>query len=325
MQQIFKNNLLKVAVYAFLILIIAGCGDNDTGADVSKYPERSLDLIVAFAPGGDNDNIARILADTSEEFIGESIIVENRTGGSGTVGQTAGANADPDGYTLTLITSSIVSNPMLNDLTYTHESFEPVILLNNEDLFLVTSEDSSFDDFDSFLQYAEDNPGKVNIGASGSQTITAFAANDMADAAGIDITIVPHEGVSDAIVSLQGGHIDAIVGTYGEIRDQISNSGFKPILTLTQGDRNPNTPDVPTAAEVGIDIEYTSWRGIGVPADTDPEVVKYLHDKIKETMESQDYQDRMETVGIDINYADTDSFRELINTTYENYSNNLEK
>src|SRR5699024_10865765 len=104
-------------------------------------------------------SIARLLANATEDELGQSIVVENITGGGGSVGQTAGADADPDGYTLTMITASIVSNPLFNDLSYTHESFDPVILINNAPQYLVINTDSEYDDIDSFIEYVEENPG----------------------------------------------------------------------------------------------------------------------------------------------------------------------
>src|SRR5699024_10464523 len=153
--------------------------------------------IAAFSAGGSNDSIARMLAEASEDIIGESIIVENRTGGSGSVGQAAGAQADPDGYTLTLVTASIASNPLFNDLPYTHESFDLIILINNDPQYLVINEDAPFDDIESFIAYAEENPGEVTVGVSGAQTTNAFASRGLADELGLDIVTLPHDGTAD--------------------------------------------------------------------------------------------------------------------------------
>ena len=107
------NKLFSLAIISFMALFLYACGDSGSNGDgADNFPEQSIDIIAAFSAGGSNDSIARMLAEASEDIIGESIIVENRTGGSGSVGQAAGAQADPDGYTLTLVTASIASNPL---------------------------------------------------------------------------------------------------------------------------------------------------------------------------------------------------------------------
>lgn len=316
----FKS-IFTIGVFSLILFTLIAC-DSGTGSseeDVSNYPEKSIDIITAFAAGGSNDNIARTLAENSEDIIGEKIIVDNLTGGSGSVGQAQGAAADPDGYKLTLITASIVSNPLFNDLPYTHESFEPVILINNDPQYLIINEDAPFDDMESFIDYAEENPGNVNIGVSGAQTTNAFASKDLAKALDLELVTVPHDGTSDSIVALQGNHLDAVVASYTEFQSQMKSGELKPILNFAGEERSSKLPDVPTALELDIDVDYSSWRGIGAPEGTDPEIIEYLHDSFKEAIETEEFQESMENIGLDIDYASPEEFQKLIDETYENY------
>lgn len=315
----FKHFTYFVVLLVFSLTIVA-CGDNSSSDDVTEnFPEDTIKIITAFAAGGSNDSIARTLAEASEDIIGQSVIVENLTGGSGSVGQTEGAQADPDGYTLTLVTASIVSNPLFNDLPYTHESFEPIILVNNDPQYLVINTDAPFDDIDSFIEYAKENPGEVKIGVSGTNTTNAFASQDLANELDLDIVVVPHDGTADSIVALQGNHIDAVVASYTEFQSQMQSGELKPILNFGGKDRNDNTPDVPTALELDINVDYSSWRGIAAPAGTDPEIIEYLHDSFKEAIETEEFQKTMENLGLDVDYLHYEDFQTLIDETYKNY------
>jgi len=315
-----KNKKLNVFLVftVFLSIYLVACSNSEQGAS-EDFPNKSINLITAFAAGGSNDSIARTLAEASEDILGQKVIVENLTGGSGSIGQAAGANAKPDGYKLTLVTASIVSNPLFNDLPYSHESFEPVILINNDPQYLIVNTKSSYDNIDSFIEYAKENPGKVKIGVSGAQTTNAFASKDLAKSLGLEMVTVPHDGTADAVVALQGGHIDAVVASYTEFQGQLKSGELMPILNFAGKERNPNLPDTPTALELDIDVDYSSWRGIAAPKGTSPEVIQTLHDSFKEAIESEQFKDAMANLGFDIDYLNPEDFQQLINETYDNY------
>lgn len=315
-----KNKKLNVFLIftVFLSIYLVACSNSEQGAS-EDFPTKSINLITAFAAGGSNDSIARTLAEASEDILGQKVIVENLTGGSGSIGQAAGANAKPDGYKLTLVTASIVSNPLFNDLPYSHESFEPVILINNDPQYLIVNTKSSYDNIDSFIEYAKENPGKVKIGVSGAQTTNAFASKDLSKSLDLDIVTVPHEGTADAVVALQGGHIDAVVASYTEFQGQLKSGELMPILNFAGEERSHHLPDTPTALELNIDVDYSSWRGIAAPKGTSPEVIQTLHDAFKEAIESEQFKDAMANLGFDIDYLNPEDFQQLINETYDNY------
>ncbi len=336
-----KKNLFRglMALTMASLLTLAGCGQesstNDSGNGESSngestpetslnYPTKPIKIVNPFSAGGPADNTSRILAHHAEEFIGGSIVIENRDGGGGTIGQTAGASAKPDGYTLTLITASIVSNPIFNQVSYTHESFEPVIMTVNDPFYLVVSKDAPFDDAESFLEYAKENPGQISIGVSGSQTVPAFTAKEFEEKTGVELTTVPFDGEALAVAAAAGGHIQALIGNFSGIESQVKSGALKPIL-LFDVERSELAPDVPTAQEEGIDIISGSWRGIAVPAGTDPEIIEYLHQAFKQTTEKQEYQDQMTNSGIGITYRSPEEFKAIIEDTYNKYMNFAEK
>ncbi|OIJ13842.1 hypothetical protein BKP35_08685 [Anaerobacillus arseniciselenatis] len=327
-----KKNLLKglmALTLALLLITLAGCGQEEASTNEEtneggspettfNYPTKPITIINPFSAGGPADNTSRFLAHHAEDYVGTSIVVENRDGGSGTIGQTAGANADPDGYTLTLITSSIVSNPLFNNVTYTHESFEPIIMTVNDPFYLVVNPDAPFDDIESFMKYAKENPGQITLGSSGTDTVPAFTLRELALEEDIDITMIPHDGEAYAVAAAAGGHIDGLVGNFSGFESQFNSGQLKPIL-IFDNERSELAPDVPTSEEAGIDIISGSWRGIAAPAGTDPEVVAYLHEKFKETTENEEYQNQMKNAGIDMSYRGPEDFKEIIQDTYNRY------
>lgn len=302
-------------------LVACGQGDNGDGGGAEDFPAERIDFITAFAAGGSNDALARILAEATEEVDEDyNFVIENVDGGGGSVGQTQGAQADPDGHTLTLITPSIVTNPMFNEVGFTHEDFEPVILLNNEPHYLLVGEGSPVSDYESFVEYAEENPGSLTIGVSGAETSTAFTSRDFASELNIETTTVPHDGEADAILQAQGGHIDGVVtGGLTGAEAALEDGSLVPILVFAEEEIDDDR-EVPLASEAGVETAHTSWRGVGVPAGTDEEVIEQLHDVFSEAIESDTYVDASENQSLSIDYMGPDDFQQLIDETYETYS-----
>lgn len=318
------NKLAKaVALAAALGLTLSACSGSDGGNGAAEdFPSKSIDLVVTFAAGGANDTLARTFAKEAEKEIGQSIVVDNRTGGGGSVGQAEGASAKPDGYTITMVTPSIVSNPIFSDVPYDYDSFAPVSRLNNEAIYLVVNtKDDRFDDIDSYIEYGKKNPGKLNVGVSGARTTTGLASDGLMEQIGVDGTTVPHDGASDAVVALQGQHLDAAVVTYTDFQSQFKSGDLKPILSLSGDTASKElVGEAPTAAESGLDLDYSSWRGLAVPADTDPAIVEKLSDLVDTVSEGEDYKKAMDTAGLEVDYLNNDDFKKLIDETHERFS-----
>ncbi|MDN4605873.1 tripartite tricarboxylate transporter substrate binding protein [Sporosarcina highlanderae] len=302
-----------------LLVVLAGCSNDKAGnKDGLDYPTKPIKIINPFSAGGPADNTSRILANHAKDIVGKSLVIENRDGGGGSIGQTAGANAKPDGYTLTLITSSIVSNPIFNNVSYTHEDFVPIIMTVNDPFFLVVGKDAPYDDAESFLKYAKENPGKISVGVSGAQTVPAFTSKELAEVAGIDITTVPFDGEALAVAAVAGGHIDALIGNYSGFESQLKSGAMKAIL-LFDSEKSDLIPDVPTASEHGLDVVSGSWRGFAAPKGTDPEIIEFLQEKFKEIIEQEEYQEQMTNSGINITYKNAEEFKAIIEDTYNKY------
>ncbi|QBP42715.1 tripartite tricarboxylate transporter substrate binding protein [Paenisporosarcina antarctica] len=313
-----KRNVLISSLLSIGV-IISGCGNEETSADSSdKFPEGPVKIVVPFSAGGGADTTARVIAEHTEEHLGVKIVTENRDGAGGTLGQEMVATAEPDGYTLGLITTSIVTNPIFNNVSYTHEDFIPIAQLVSDVGYLYIPGDAPYDDIESLIEYASNNG--VTIAVSGAQTSDNFAAREFAEAAGIQSTPIPYEGGSRAVASAAGGHDDATISSFSEAEGQVQSGNLKPILVFSE-ERSEQYPDVPTSYEKGIEVTEESWRGIGAPSGTDPEIIKYLQEAFKKGFDDEKYQEKMKNQGMDTMYRNTEEFQKVINTNYERFKN----
>lgn len=323
-------------IFLFLLLltftVLTACSEDAASGESNKgdggkssldYPTKPIKIINPFSAGGSADNTSRILGQHAQEYLGQSVVIENRDGGGGTIGQTAGAKAKNDGYTLTLMTSSLVGNVLYSNVGFEVEDFEPIIMVVNDPVYLVVGKDAPYDTVEEFVEYAQENPGAINVGVNGTQTIPAIANRQLANVAGIEVSTIPFDGESLALAAVAGGHVDAMYGGYSGFESQLTSGNVK-VLAILADERAESLPDVPTAKESGVEVSSGSWRGIGAPKGTDPEIIDFLHEAFKQTVENQEYIDQMEKVGIDIFYGGPDEFRDLIKDTtkiYEEYGN----
>lgn len=311
-----------VSLMAVGILGLTACGDDGSSGDdgASEFPSETIDMLVTFAAGGSNDAVVRLLTqhleDNNENY---EFRIENIEGGGGAVGQTQGSQADPDGHTLTMLTPSVIINPLLNDVGFTYDDFEPIAVVNNDAHILFISDDAPYDDVEGMIEYAEENPGDVTIGTSGVSASTGFTTTLFGQAAGVDITQVPHDGTADALLQAQGGHIHAaIAGGLNEAQSALESGEVEPALVFSE-DRMDDLEEVPTSSEIGVDVIGTSWRGIAAPAGTDPEIVDELASMFEEVLETDEFIEAMEDAQLQVEYRGPEDFMDLINSTATDY------
>lgn len=317
---------LKKYVSGFLLLIglivLSACnnGDSDDSSasngdsknEGNDFPDQEIELIVPTAAGGGTDMVARQLVDIAQEELGESIGVINVEGGSGSVGMTQAANSNPDGYTATMVIAELAMYEHLGTSSLTPDEFEPVALINYDPAALTVPIDAPYDTLEEFVQYAEENPGKVNVGNAGPGSIWHVAAVNFENAAGIELNHIPHEGAAPAVTALAGNHIDAVTVSPAEIRTQLEAGSVK-VLGVMDEERNDLIPDVPTFSEAGIDIEpFGTWRGITVPSETPEEVVAVLEDAFVTAGEDERFIEFMEENGLGVDVRGSSEFNDFI-------------
>jgi tripartite-type tricarboxylate transporter receptor subunit TctC len=290
-------------------------------ASAQSYPTRPITLVVPIAAGGAVDTAARIVAEKLQEKLRQSVVVENRPGAGSMIGTNFVAKAPPDGYTLLLMEPGAVLAKWLNktvafDVT---NDFSPIAMVATSPLVLFAHPTVTFHDLKELITYAKANPRKLSVGTPGVGTPHHLAAAWLNTAAKIDITHVPYRGAAPALNDLLGGQIPLIWASPVAVMPFVERGKVKMLVVSTQ-QRDPMLPQVPTVSESGVPgFDTANWFGVVAPARVPPEVVARLGQAIRDTAELPDVQKRMSTLGFNIDFRNTDKFREMIVGDHQKY------
>lgn len=291
-QLTYRRSLLRGALALAL-------GTAGALAGAQSFPAKPITLLVAFAPGGAVDLIARRVAQKMSESIGQPVVVENRPGAGAVAAAQAVVKSAPDGHTMLLTGNGMtLSSVLFKSLPYSlTRDFKPVSTLAFFDLAFITAGDSEFKSLQDLLAFAKANPGKLNIGSARIGSTQHLAAEMFKAMAGIDATIVPYRGTADMISGLRSRDIQLAVEIVPPILGQITGKTLRP-LAIAAGRRFPGLPDVPTVAESGVPgFEAASWAGLAVAAGTPQPIVDRLAKEIQAAVESPDVKNPLQAMG----------------------------
>ena len=284
----------------------------------SNWPEKPINMIVAWAPGGGTDRVARSLANILSEKLGVPVPVLNRPGANGGVGHTTLAQARPDGYTIGFITPQLVTGPILGLTTLTYKELTTLTLINNDPGAVTVKIDAPWNSLKEFIEHARKNPSKVRIGNSGPGGTWHMVAVSLERVSGAKVIHMPYPGAAPAITDLLGGHIEAVTYSAAEVAPQIQNKLLR-MLAVTANERMENFPDVPTAMEQGYDLDLGTWRGLAVPNNTPMEIREKLGKAIKESINDARFKEFMKREAFGIRYLDSEKFLKFLNVQEEAY------
>jgi len=244
-----------------------------------SYPERPIRLIVPYAAGGGTDAIARLVAQSAGEKLGQTIVVENVATGGGNVATQNASKAAPDGYTILMANQGPMAvNPhMFKSLKIdTLTAFTPITLVAAAPLVMVVPQSSQFQTFKQLMDYAKANPSKLTYGSAGNGSASHLATLLLNYVAKTDTVHVPYRGAGPAITDVLGGQTQFIITTIPSVAGMIQTKQMR-ALAVTSKERVPTLPDVPTIAESGWpDYESAAWYGFVAPAGTPAEIVDKL-------------------------------------------------
>jgi tripartite-type tricarboxylate transporter receptor subunit TctC len=285
------------------------------------YPTRPITLVVPFAAGGAVDTVARIVAEKLREKLQQSVLVENRPGAGSTIGSNFVAKAIPDGYTLLLMEPGTVLAKWLNksaalDVT---SALSPIALFAKSPLVLFAHSSAPFRDLNELIAYSKANPGKLSVGIPGVGTPHHLAAAWLNRAANIEIRHVPYRAVPPALNDLLAGQIPLIWGAPAAVMPSVEQGKVK-MLAVSTHERDPLLPQVPTVSESGLTgLDIANWFGLAAPAKVSPAIVARLGQAIYEAAGRPDVQKRMSTLGYNIDFRNSDQFREMIVMEHHKY------
>ncbi len=263
---------VSVAVIAFVAGGVATVGAAD------KYPMRPIDLIVPFGAGGSVDLTARALSSVAVQHIGQPLVVTMKPGGSGVIGASLVARANPDGYTLMAGgTTPVTVAPQLESSGYTHDSFVAVAHINQLPSVVAVKADKPWKTLQELLSYIRADPTKVVYGTSSISGVTNLGNHMLLRSAGITapLTTVPYKSVGEHILSVLRGETDYMVQLTAGLMPNVHSRQIR-ILGVLSDKRFPLLPDVPTAKELGYDVVSVNWTGVLAPKGTPADIVAEL-------------------------------------------------
>ena len=268
-------------------------------AAAQDYPTRPVTMVIPFAAGGPQDTIGRVFAQRMGEVLGQQVVVENVGGAGGMTGSKRVADSAPDGYTMILASvgthaqnQSLYKKPLYNAAT----DFTPVAFLAETPIALITRKDLAVSNLTEFIAYAKANQAKMTFGSAGAGSATHLGCVVLNSALGVDIVHVPYRGTAPAMQDLQGGRIDYLCEIIATAKPQIDGGTVKGIAIMTK-ERSRVLPDLPTAAEQGLDVQAYTWSALFLPKGAPDAVVKKLNTAAVEAIKTPMVQERMKSLG----------------------------
>ena len=320
MLKIMLKNVLRIALYFLGMTLIAATAPVMAQ---NNYPNKSIRLIVPFAPGGVTDTSGRFIADQLSRRIGQTIIVENKPGASGNIGAAMVANAEPDGYTLVLgFDGTIVINPhVFPSIPFDPvKDFAPVGKIGDAILILVAHPSLAANNVKELIALSKTEPNGLNYGTSGLGSTPHLAGETLNIVAGAKLVHVPYKGGGQAMIDLQGGSIPLVFTAVAGALPHIQNGRIKGI-GVTSAARAPSLPNVGTFIEAGLpNFVLNSWVGILAPAKTPTPVIQKLNATLNEVLNDADVKKRLDVMGVTASPGTPAAYGDQIKTDLARYA-----
>ena len=311
----FKNKYLQYVVFS-----VASCAVTPAFAQ-DKYPSKPIRLIVAFPAGGSTDIIARLAGQRLGEKLGQQVVIDNRGGAGGTIGTEIAARATPDGYTLTMGTTSTHVIGAYKGLKYDPvKDFEPITLVASTPYLLVVNPAVKANSLKDFIALAKSQPGKLNYASAGTGTTTQLAMEMLKMAAGLDVVHVPFNGNGPAGVATIGGQVQVLFGSMPAVLPQAKAGRLRPLAVGTLK-RSPALPDVPSVAEFYPGFDASLWLGFFAPKGTPAPILKRLYGELTGIAKSPEMKEQFERNGADPLWSNSPAeLSKLVVTEIEKYN-----
>ena len=299
---------------AFSLLAIAAALAGLATPAVAAYPDKPVRIVVPNPPGGAVDVVTRKVAQKLTVQTGQSFVVENKPGASGTIGTTQVVNAPADGYTLLANDNSYTTLPyVFKKLNWDHQNaLVPIAPFAFSPVVLGVKADSRFKDLASLISYAKAHPGEVTFGTGGPGSSPHFAAEAFQQAAGIKLMHVPYKGAGEAMIGLLGGSVDLLVVSTPTALAPVKGNQMR-LLGISGKSRVDVFPNVPTFAEAGVPtFNLFNWSGLAAPKGTPKEVIARLQAEVQKALQAPDMKDFLAQMGSQPGNLDSPAFAQLI-------------
>lgn len=283
-------------------------------ASAGNFPDRPVKLIVPFAPGGGTDTAARLLGRQLAAVLGQSVIVENRSGAGGVLAAELVMKSAPDGYTLLLCDTSYAINAGLRSKNSSNNALDLVAVAHfaSSPMALAVRSNLQVRNVKELLDLARVDPNKLSVGSAGNGSIGHLSKALFDNLAGVQTMHVPYKGSSAATADLISGQIDAVFGTLPSLLG-FAKSGRIRILAVTSLQRSSLAPDIPSVSEAGgPNLAVASWFGIVTPVNTSQDVIARIDTAIARVSEMDAFQDALKQQGMERSYLGRAEFSKFL-------------
>lgn len=276
------------------------------------YPERAVEFIVPWSPGGGSDTLMRLVANNVTPFLGVDMPIINMPGVGGTVGLREASRRAADGYTISLVHEGLLvaTETGITDLAW--DDFDPIALMTASPQYLVAGPSENYSTFEEFVTYAQANPGEITIGVTLGGVPHLHAAM-IEQAFDLQFKYVGYEGTGERVRALIGGNLDVAIGDISSSK-QFVDSGDLIFLAVGASERVPATETVPTFAELGQDLELNVTRGIVMPKGAPPEARDTLEAALKDLSQDETYISQTNAAGADVSFRGQDDYSAYLKT-----------
>jgi tripartite-type tricarboxylate transporter receptor subunit TctC len=280
-------------------------------AAAQSYPNRPVELVVAFQPGGGVDSMARVFAEATRAHFAQPFVVVNKAGASGSIGLSYVANAPADGYKVAMVFAELLTIPLLGISKVSYEDFQAIAKFASDPSTVAVRAEAPWKTLEEFLVYAKANPGKVTISNAGNGSISHISAAALGQKTGTQYTHAPYQGSAPAVLGLLGGQVDATTVNYSVLSTHVA-AGKVRVLAAMSDKRYPSLQNVPTLKERGVDLTVDVWRGMAVAKNTPPEAVAALRQLALTVSRDPKLLDAVQKQNLSLAFEDADEFSKTL-------------
>lgn len=313
--------VIMLLLFTSVAITLAACGNEEESAE--NFPNREIEMIIPWDPGGGSDIEGRVVADHTGDALGESTVVVNVPGVGGTVGLEDLLEEEANGYHLGQIHEGhlVAHHTGITDINY--DDFEPIAAMSSSDQILTVSSELDIDSLEEFVEYGQEN--QIDFGGTVSG-IPRVWVEQIGEELDINYNLVGYEGLGEAIQALAGGHVDAVIADYPSAIEFVE-SGHMNFLAVGTEERVDELPDIPTFVEKGFDLTMGINRGYVAPGGTDPQIIEILSEHFEEVATSDPFIEEINELGSSVNFMDHEEYANYLeeqNTSIEETISNID-